>query len=105
MEEYASDSLKMSNVSESMDTGHSEEMERLVSDMINYFKVNNDPSLMLQFFNKIKNQLKISGIVKMKNGKVFIEKNKKKTIVHKNAKIVLILKTVLFCTKKCQDFK
>ena len=76
MEEYASDSLKMSNVSESMDTGHSDEMERLVSDMINYFKVNNDPSLMLQFFNKIKNQLKISGIVKIKNGKVFIENKK-----------------------------
>ena len=78
MEEYASDSLKMSKVSESMDTGHSEEMERLASDMINYFKVNNDPSLMLQFFNKIKNQLKISGIVKMENGKVFIEKKNKK---------------------------
>ena len=76
----------MSNVSESMDTGHSDEMERLVSDMINYFKVNNDPSLMLQFFNKIKNQLKISGIVKIKNGKVFIE-NKKKTIVHKMQKL------------------
>ena len=86
MEEYASDSLKMSNVSESMGTGHSEEMERLASDMINYFKVNNDPSLMLQFFNKIKNQLKISGIVKIKNGKVFIE-NKKKTIVHKMQKL------------------
>ena len=86
MGEYASDSLKMSNVSESMDTGHSDEMERLVSDMINYFKVNNDPSLMLQFFNKIKNQLKISGIVKIKNGKVFIE-NKKKTIVHKMQKL------------------
>ena len=77
MEEYASDSLKMSNVSESMDTGQSEEIERLVSDMINYFKVNNDPSLMLQFFNKIKNQLKIIGIVIMKNGKVFIERKKK----------------------------
>ena len=87
MEEYASDSLKMSNVSESIDTGQSEEIERLVSDMINYFKVNNDPSLMLQFFNKIKNQLKISGIVKMKNGKVFIEKKTKKTIVHKMQKL------------------
>ena len=54
MEEYASDSLKMSKVSESMDTGHSEEMERLASDMINYFKVNNDPSLMLQFLIKLK---------------------------------------------------
>ena len=74
MDEYASDSLKMSKVSKSMDTSHSEEMEKLASDMITYFKVNNDPSLMLQFFNKIRNQLKISGIVKMENGKVFIEK-------------------------------
>ena len=54
MEEYASDSLKMSKVSESMDTGHSEEMERLASDMINYFKVNNDPSRMLQILKKRK---------------------------------------------------
>ena len=64
----------MSRVSGSMDTGHSEEMERLASDMIAYFKVNGDPSLMLQFFNKIRNQLGIGGIVKMENGKVFIEK-------------------------------
>ena len=76
MEECASDSLRMSRVSESMNTSHREEMGNLTSDMINYFKGNNDPSLMLQFFNKIKNQLGIGGIVKMENGKVFIEEKK-----------------------------
>ena len=76
MEECASNSLRMSKVNKSMNTSHREEMENLTSDMINYFKGNNDPSLMLQFFNKIKNQLGIGGIVKMENGKVFIEEKK-----------------------------
>ena len=73
MDQSAADSLGMSKVSKSMDTSHNEEMEKLASDMIAYFKVKNDPSLMLHFFNKIRNQLKISGIVKMKDGKIFIE--------------------------------
>ena len=76
MEECASNSLRMSKVNKSMNTSHREEMENLTSDMINYFKGNNDPSQMLQFFNKIKNQLGIGGIVKMENGKVFIEEKK-----------------------------
>ena len=76
MEECASNSLRMSKVNKSMNTSHREEMENLTSDMINYFKGNNDPSLMLQFFNKIKNQLGIGGIVKIENGKVFIEEKK-----------------------------
>ena len=65
----------MSKVSKSMDISHSEEMEKLASDMISYFKVKKDPSHMLHVFNKIRSQLKINGIVKMKDGKIFIEEN------------------------------
>ena len=65
----------MSKVSKSMDTSHSEEMEKLASDMISYFKVKKDPSHMLHVFNKIRSQLKNYGIVKMKHGKIFIEEN------------------------------
>ena len=63
----------MSKVSKSMDTSHNEEMEKLASDMIAHFKIKNDPSHMLHVFNKIRSQLKINGIVKMKDGKIFIE--------------------------------
>ena len=63
----------MSKVSKVIDTSHKEEMEKLTIDMIAYFKVKNNPSLMLHLFNKIRNQLKINGIVKMKDGKIFIE--------------------------------
>ena len=64
----------MNKVSKSMDTSHNEEMEKLASEMIAYLKVKNNPSLMLHVFNKIRSQLKITGIVKMKDGKIFIEK-------------------------------
>ena len=73
MDQSTTDSLGMSKVSKAIDASHKEEMEKLTIDMIAYFKVKNDPSLMLHFFNKIRNQLKISGIVKMKDGKIFIE--------------------------------
>ena len=73
MEQSPADSLEMNKVSKSMDTSHKEELEKLTIDMIAYFKVKNDPSLMLHFFNKIRNQLKISGMVKMEDGKIFIE--------------------------------
>ena len=65
----------MSKVSESIDASYKEEMEKLTIDMIAYFKVKNDPSHMLNVFNKIRSQLKINGIVKMKDGKIFIEEN------------------------------
>ena len=74
MDESAADSLGMNKVSKSMDTSHNEEMEKLASEMIAYFKVKNNPSLMLHVFNKIRSQLKITGIVKIKDGKIFIEK-------------------------------
>ena len=75
MDQSAADSLGMSKVSKVVDTSHKQELEKLTIDMIAYFKVKNDPSLMLNFFNKIRNQLEISGIVIMKNGKIFIEQN------------------------------
>ena len=74
MDEYTSDSLKMSKVRKSMDTSHNEEMEKLASEMIAYLKVKNNPSLMLHVFNEIRSKLKITGIVKIKDGKIFIEK-------------------------------
>ena len=73
MDQSAADSLEMSKVSKVVNTSHKEELEKLTIDMIAYFKVKNDPSLMLHFFNKIRSQLKISGFVKMENGKIFIE--------------------------------
>ena len=60
MDQSAADSLGMSKVSKVVDTSHKEELEKLTIDMIAYFKVKNDPSLMLHFFNKIRNQLKIN---------------------------------------------
>ena len=65
----------MSKVSESIDASYKEEMEKLAIDMIAYFKVKNNPSHMLHVFNKIRSQLEINGIVKMKDGKIFIEEN------------------------------
>ena len=73
MEESAADSLGMNKVSKVVNTSHKEELEKLTIDMIAYFKVKNDPSIMLHFFNKIRSQLKINGIIKMENGKIFIE--------------------------------
>ena len=73
MEQSPADSLVMSKVRKASDASHKEELEKLTIDMIAYFKVKNDPSLMLHFFNKIRSQLKISGIVRMKDGKIFIE--------------------------------
>ena len=73
MDESPADSLGMNKVSKIGDTSHKEELEKLTIDMIAYFKVKNDPSLMLHFFNKIRSQLKINGIIKMENGKIFIE--------------------------------
>ena len=73
MDQSAADSREMSKVSKAMDTSHKEEMEKLTIDMIAYFKIKNDPSHMLHVFNKIRSQLKINGIVKMKDGKIFIE--------------------------------
>ena len=73
MDQSAADSLKMSKVSKVVNTSHKEELEKLTIDMIAYFKVKNDPSIMLHFFNKIRSQLKINGIIKMENGKIFIE--------------------------------
>ena len=73
MEESAADSLEMNKVSKIGDTSHKEELQILTIAMIAYFKEKNDPSQMLIFFNKIKNQLKISGIVKMEDCKSFIE--------------------------------
>ena len=73
MDQSAADSLEMSKVSKVVNTSHKEELEKLTIDMIAYFKVKNDPSIMLHFFNKIRSQLKINGIIKMENGKIFIE--------------------------------
>ena len=75
MDQSAADSREMSKVSKAIDASHKEEMEKLTIDMIAYFKVKNDPSHMLHVFNKIKSQLEINGIVKMKDGKIFIEEN------------------------------
>ena len=73
MDQSAADSLEMSKVSKVVNTSHKEELEKLTIDMIAYFKIKNDPSHMLHVFNKIRSQLKINGIVKMKDGKIFIE--------------------------------
>ena len=73
MDQSAADSREMSKVSKAIDASHKEEMEKLTIDMIAYFKVKNDPSLMLHFFNNIRSQLKNYGIIKMENGKIFIE--------------------------------
>ena len=59
-----SDSLGMSKVRKSIDTSKKEEMEKLTTNMIAYFKVKNDPSHMLHVFNKIRSQLEINGIIK-----------------------------------------
>ena len=75
MGEYTSDSLGMSKAGKIVDTSHREELEKLTTDMIAYFKVKNDPSYMLHVFNKIRSQLKINGIINLKDGKVFIEEN------------------------------
>ena len=47
MDESAADSLEMNKVSKSMDTSHNEEMEKLASDMIAYFKEKNNPIVAL----------------------------------------------------------
>ena len=73
MEQSPADSLVMSKVRKASDASHKEELEKLTIDMIAYFKVKNDPSYMLHVFNKIRSQLKINGVIKMKDGKIFIE--------------------------------
>ena len=75
MDQSVAGSLEMSKVSKVVNTSHKQELEKLTIAMIAYFKEKNDPSLMLHFFNKILNQLKISGIIKIKNCKIFIEQN------------------------------
>ena len=53
------------------------DIEKIIRELIIYFRAKNDPEHMLVFFNNIKSQLGIDGVIKLtKNGKLYLEKEK-----------------------------
>ena len=53
------------------------DLDTIISELIIYFRAKNDPEQMLVFFNNIKSQLGIDGVIKLtKNGKLYLEKEK-----------------------------
>jgi hypothetical protein len=53
------------------------DIEKIIRELIIYFRAKNDPEQMLVFFNNIKSQLGIDGVIKLtKNGKLYLEKEK-----------------------------
>ena len=53
------------------------DIEKIISELIIYFRAKNDPAQMLVFFNNIRSQLGINGVIKQrKNGQIYLEKAK-----------------------------
>ena len=53
------------------------DIEKIISELIIYFRAKNDPAQMLVFFNNIRIQLGINGVIKQrKNGQIYLEKAK-----------------------------
>ena len=53
------------------------DIEKVIRECIIYFRAKNYPEQMLVFFNYIKIQLGINGVIKQtKNGKLYLEKDK-----------------------------
>ena len=53
------------------------DIEKIISELIIYFRAKNDPAQILVFFNNIRSQLGINGVIKQrKNGQIYLEKAK-----------------------------
>ena len=53
------------------------DIEKIISELIIYFRAKNDPAQMLVFLNNIRSQLGINGVIKQrKNGQIYLEKAK-----------------------------
>ena len=53
------------------------DLDKIISELIIYFRAKNDPTQILVFFNNIRIQLGINGVIKQrKNGQIYLEKAK-----------------------------
>ena len=53
------------------------DLDKIISELIIYFRAKNDPAQMLVFLNNIRSQLGINGVIKQrKNGQIYLEKAK-----------------------------